>query len=162
MLAPNRQIQRLLVIPTFKPSLQAHADLASGNTDPRLVSVLLTLASAHEIAVSTIKTGHPLGPKTPGGLVNSHYYYRAVDIVAIDEKTIVGHETDPSVVDIGRILRRLSPQARPDHIFGPGAWHAVLGYPSTAGFRNDPFHNLTHTDHLHLSFELETGTENQE
>ncbi|WP_201388541.1 hypothetical protein [Ktedonobacter sp. SOSP1-52] len=161
-LALNRHIEQLLAIPIFKPSHQARADLESGHTDTRLISVLLTLASAHGLEVSTIKTGHPLGPKTPGGFVNSHYYYRAVDIIAIDGKAIADHETDPSVVDIGHILRRLSPQDRPDHIFGPEAWHGALGYPPTAGFRSDPFHNQIHADHLHLSFELEAGTDNQE
>ncbi|MDQ2714072.1 MAG: hypothetical protein M3Z08_04120 [Chloroflexota bacterium] len=158
----NRQVEQLLAIPAFKPSSQARADLESGNTDARLVSVLLTLAQKHALEVSTIKTGHPLGPKTPGGFVNSHYYYRAADITAIDGKSIAGHETDSDIVDVGRMLRNLLPQDRPDHIFGPEAWQAALGYASTAGFRSDPFHNQIHADHLHLSFELETGTDNQE
>ena len=79
-----QQIEQLLAIPTFQPSSQALADLVSGNTDKRLIFVLLTLAQKHALDVST------------------------------------------------------------------------------AGFRNDPFHNQIHVDHLHLSFEMETGTENQE
>ncbi|GER89808.1 hypothetical protein KDW_39700 [Dictyobacter vulcani] len=156
------QSEQLLALPTFKPSAPALADLKSGNVDTRLVFVLLTLAQQHALDISTIKTGHPMEPKTRGGFVNSHYYYRAVDIIAIDGKSIAGHETDPDIVDVGRILRSLSPQDRPDHIFGPAAWHATLRYTSTAGFKNDPFHNQIYADHLHLSFELETGTDNQE
>jgi hypothetical protein len=161
-LVVNGQVEQLFELSTFKPSEQAYADLASGNTDPRLVAILLALAQKHGLEISTIKTGHPLGPRTPGGFVNSHYFYRAVDIIAIDGKSIPGHETDPGIVDVGRILRGISPQDRPDYIFGPEAWHAVLKYPETAGFRSDPFHNRLHADHLHLSFESEEGTENQE
>ncbi len=103
-----------------------------------------------------------MGPVTPGGLVNSHYYYRAVDIVAVDGNPIAGHATDSAIVDVGRIVRHLPPQERPDHIYGPVEWHAALGYSSREGFRCDPFHNKIHADHLHLSFESETGTSNEE
>ena len=161
-LTPRQQLTELLANSTFKPSPEARADLESGQTDPRLIFVLLFLTRQHGLEVSTIKTGHPLGARTPGGFVNSHYYYRAVDISAVDGKPVAGHGADPELVSVGRMLRELAPQWRPDCIFGPAEWHAALGYPATAGFRSDPFHNQIHADHLHLSFEAETGTENQE
>lgn len=158
----KQSLAQLLALPTFRPSADARLDLESGNVDARLVEVLFVLAQEHNLDVSIIKTGHPLGPTTPGGFTNSHYYYRAVDITAVDGKSLLEYPTDQDVLAIGRILRSLPPQARPDHIFGPEAWQTSLGYTVSAGFRSDAFHNQIHADHLHLSFELETGTENQE
>jgi hypothetical protein len=155
-------IQRLLASATFEASLSARADIESRLVDDRLIATLFALTNAHCIAVSTVKTGHPMGPTTPGGFSNSHYYYRAVDIVAVDGKPIAGHATDPAILDVGRILRHLPPQERPDHIYGPAEWHAALGYSSRSGFRSDPFHDKIHADHLHLSFESETSTSNEE
>lgn len=137
----KQSLAQLLALPTFRPSADARLDLASGNVDPRLVEVLLVLAQEHSLDISIIKTGHPLGPTTPGGFTNSHYYYRAVDITAVDGKSLLEYPTNPDVLAIRRILRSLSPQARPDHIFGPEAWQASLGYTASAGFRSDAFHN---------------------
>jgi hypothetical protein len=158
----DQLVQELLAAATFKPSTNARRDLESGQVDTRLVYVLWILAQKHIIEVSMIKTGHPLGPVSRAGIVNSHYYYRAADIVAIDNKPIVSHAADPEVVDVGRMLRHLSPQERPDTIFGPEAWHTTLNYPASAGFISDSFHNQIHADHIHVSFELETGTGNEE
>ncbi len=158
----NDTVEQLIHNPNFKPSANAQTDIESGQVDARIVRTLLTLTEKHTINVSLIKTGHPLGPRTPGGYPNSHFYYRAVDITAVDGISIQEHGGDPAILDVGRILRGIPPQERPDHIFGPQEWHTALRYPASTGFRSDPFHNSIHVDHIHLSFETENGTENQE
>src|SRR5438045_8388834 len=111
----HQQVEHLLAMDTFKPSPGVRADLESGHVDDRIINVLLVLAKKHTLEVSVIKTGHPLGPTTPGGKNNSHYFYRAVDITAIDGKSLVGYATDPDILDVGRLLHDLPPQTRPDH-----------------------------------------------
>jgi hypothetical protein len=158
----NDLVQNLIKNEKLELSDKARIDLLTGKVDARLVYVLWILLQKHRISVSMIKTGHPLGPTTPGGYPNSHYYYRAIDITAVDDVPILHHGASLFIVDIGRMLRKLLCQQRPDCIFGPAEWQDALGYPATTGFKNDDFHNRIHTDHLHLSFELEVGNENQE
>jgi len=160
MLPPD--VQQLLLLPTFIPSLDARADLESGRVDARLVAALTALARGHTIEVSKIKTGHPMGPTSPNGVVNSHYDYRAADIVAVAGHPIAGHATNPAVLGVGRVLRGLSPQERPDRIYGPATWHTTLRYPADTGFVSDAFHDHIHADHLHLGFATATGTANRE
>lgn len=154
-------VRGLLTHPNFKPSASARADLEQGVVDPRLVNVLRLLVHTHQIAVSIIKTDHPMGPTTPSGRVNAHYYGRVADIVAVNGKSIAGSATAPDVVEIGRILHALAPADRPDSIMGPQAWHTLLDYPASAGFISDAFHTAIHVDHLHIGFEQACGTRNQ-
>lgn len=161
---PDRAVKvaHLLVHPNLVLSADARADLEAGVVDPRLVAVLLALARKHRIEVSLIKAGHPFGPVTPGGKTNAHYYGRVADIVAVDRKPIAGNGADPGIVDVGRILRGMRPEDRPDQIMGPQAWHEALGYPRSAGFLSGPFHDAIHRDHLHVGFASESGTGNEE
>ncbi len=102
---PVEEISALLSNPNLEPSPNARADLESGLVDPRLVGVLRALVEAHTIEVSTIRTGHPMGPTTPNGRPNPHYYGRAADVTAVDGKPVRGNGADPDVVHVGRILR---------------------------------------------------------
>lgn len=130
--------------------------------DARLVRVLLALVHRRPIAVSLIKTGHPMGPTTPNGRPNAHYYGRAGDIVAVDGTPVAGNGAASGLVDLGRMLRAMPPEERPDSIMGPAEWHRALGDSASAGFVSDPFHDAIHADHLHLGFESESGTSNRE
>jgi hypothetical protein len=95
-------------------------------------------------------------------LPNTHFFYRAADITAVDDKRIGDTPASPDVVDVGRILRELPRGHRPDRIMGPASWHHALGYPRSAGFLNTPFHNEIHADHLHIGFSQASGTTNTE
>lgn len=148
-------VRELLSHPSFKPSKNARADLDSGAVDLRLVKVLIVLVQHHAIEVSIIKTGHPMGPTTPSSRPNDHYFYRVADIPAVDGKPVLGNGSDTSILHIGRILRRMTPQERPDQIMGPAEWHAALGLGESSGFISDAFHNAIHADHLHIGFGAE-------
>jgi hypothetical protein len=145
-------VQNLLTNPRLKLSQAARADLEGGKVDARLIHVLWVLAGKHSLEVGIIKTGHPLGPRSRAGKENSHYYYRALDILAVDDKPVSSNPADPDIVDVGRILRELAPGERPDRIYGPAEWYAALNYPAAEGFISDAFHNRIHADHLHIGF----------
>ena len=119
---PVGGIEDLLSNPRLKPSANARADLEGGLVDPRLVRVLRALVEEHEIEVSTIKTGHPMGPTTPNGRHNSHYHGRAADITDVDGKPVRANGADPCLVEVGRILRGIPPDRRPDEMMGPADW----------------------------------------
>lgn len=143
----------LLANPNFLPSENAAADLRGGLVDPRLVAALSDLAREHEIQVPTIKTGHPMGPLTPGGKPSDHHHYRAADVYAVDGKPVRGNAIHPDVLDVGKMLANMPVSERPDVIFGPAGWHAALGSAGIAGFVSDGFHDEIHHDHLHLGFD---------
>lgn len=155
-------VARLLAHPNLALSADARADCEAGVVDPRLVAVLLALAREHRIAVSLIRTGHPMGPITPGGKVNAHYYGRVADTTAVDGTPVAGNGAASGIVGAGRILRGMRPEDWPDEIMGPRAWHEALGYPRSAGFLSDPFHDAIHHDHLHVGFGSESGIGNEE
>lgn len=130
----------------------ALADLASGRVDDRLIGVLMNLSQHHRVHVTMIKTGHPMGPYSPAGRENDHFFYRAADVAAIDGTPI---ETDPvadGAVAVGNMLIQLHGVGRPARVMGPAAWHAALGDGDRTGFRNDDFANAIHHDHLHIGF----------
>jgi hypothetical protein len=156
------EVADLLAHANFKPSQHARADLERGKVNVRLVRVLGILVQKHMIKVSVIKTDHRMEPTTPRGGVNDHYHGRAADIVAVDGTPIMGHTVDPDVIDVGKMLRDMPPQQRPDTIMGPGAWQDALNVPRNTGFINDTFHNSIHADQLHIGFKLEHTTSNQE
>jgi hypothetical protein len=137
-------------------SEDARVDLERGHVDDRLVDALLALIWGHEIAISVIKTGHPLGPAAPSGRENDHFFYRAADIVAVDGRPVADDPVSPGLLDVGRLLHALPPGIRPHRIFGPARWHQALGHSPADGFISDPFHDDIHADHLHLGYERET------
>ena len=154
--------ERLLRHPRFRPSEAARADLERGGVDPRLVAALLASVDGREIEVLTIRTGHPMGPTTPNGRPNPHHHGRAADIAAVDGKPVRGDGADPGPLDVGRVLRGMPPDRRPDEIMGPGEWQGALGYPARAGFISDQVRDGRHSDHLHVGFRRGSGTANEE
>lgn len=65
---------------------------ASGQVDARLLSTLDSLSACFSVKIHAIKTGHPMGPQSPAGVDNSHYYHRAADIVAVNSITVLTNE----------------------------------------------------------------------
>jgi hypothetical protein len=140
----------LLGSPNLDASEAAYADLASGLVDPRLVEVLAGLLARHRLRIEMIKTGHPLGPRSRAGVENTHYFYRAADIYAVDGQRVSHRPVPDAVIEAGHWLMALPARTRVDTVMGPAPWHAALGPGDRAGFRNDDFANRIHNDHLHL------------
>lgn len=99
-----------------------------------------------------VKTGHPMGPTTPKGTANAHFYFCAADIHAVDDEPVELRPIPTAVVDLGRMIMLLPPKLRPQQVMGPTPWHAALGGSAVTGFRDDDRANAIHHDHLHLGF----------
>ncbi len=162
----------LLETRNFEASPKAVGDLKSGIVDERLVTTLQAITEEHRVCVDTFKEGHyflpgvPDGPLIPegygdaGGLPNSHYYGRAVDIRRVNGKPVRGNSTDPDVLDIGESISRIPPQERPDQIIGSETWAETLGRSSEEGWILDEDQLERHEDHIHLGYISEDGTWN--
>jgi hypothetical protein len=162
----------LLETRNFEASRKAIGDLKGGIVDERLVSTLQTITEEHRVCVDAFKEGHYFlpgvldGPLIPdsygnvGGLPNSHYYGRAVDVRRVNGKSVSGNGTDPDVLNIGEILSRVPPQERPDQIIGPKSWAEALGRSSEEGWILEDDQLALHEDHLHLGYTSEDETLN--
>jgi hypothetical protein len=137
-----------------------------------LKTTLHAITEEHRVCVDAFKEGHYFlpgvedGPLIPnsygdaGGLPNSHYYGRAVDVRRVNDKPVRGNGTDPDVLDIGEIISRLPPQERPDQIIGPENWAEALGHSSEEGWILDEDQLERHKDHIHLGYIRNDGTWN--
>ena len=166
------EARELLETRNFEASRNAIGDLEGGVVDERLVATLQAVTEEHRICVDSFKEGHyflpgiPDGPLIPdsygdaGGLPNSHYYGRAVDVRWVNGKSVRGNGTDPDVLDIGEIISRIPPQERPDQIIGPESWAKTLGRSSEEGWILDEDELKLHEDHIHIGYIRNDGTWN--
>ncbi len=165
--------KELLETPNFEASSKAIGDLEAGVVDERLVATLQAVTEEHRICVDAFKEGHyfvpgvPDGPFIPdnygnaGGLPNSHYYGRAVDVRRVNGKPVRGNGTDPDVLDVGELISGIPPQERPDQIIGPENWATTLGHPSEEGWILDEDQLKLHEDHIHIGYIRNAGTYNE-
>jgi hypothetical protein len=135
-------------------SPDARSDLESDQASPALICLLASAVERFALEVRTIKTSHPMGPISPAGRLNSHYFYCAADIYAVDGQDVGARPIPKSIVRFGRWLMSLDEALRPSTVMGPGAWHAALGPGDRRAFRDDSFANKIHHDHLHLGVDL--------
>ncbi len=166
------EAKELLETRNFEASSKAIGDLKAGIVDERLVSTLQTITEEHRVCVDAFKEGHyflpgvPDGPLIPegygdaGGLPNSHYYGRAVDVRRVNGKPVRGNSTDPDVLDVGEVISRIPPQERPDQIIGPETWADTLGRSSEEGWILDEDQLERHKDHIHIGYIRNDGTWN--
>lgn len=133
-------------------SENAQSDMDSGSLDPRLAQLLALLGQRHHLHVTMIRTGHLMGPISPGGRENDHWYFRAADIDVVDGIAVVIDPAAIGTLKLGHLLMGLSGPVRPTRVMGPGQWHDALGAGDRTGFRDEPFANRIHHDHLHLGF----------
>ena len=166
------EAKELLETRNFEASSKAIGDLKAGIVDERLVTTLQAITEEHRVCVDAFKEGHyflpgvPDGPLIPdsygasGGLPNSHYYGRAVDVRRVNGKFVSGNGADPDVLDIGEIISRVPPQERPDQIIGPESWAEALGRSSEEGWILDEDQLERHEDHIHLGYIRNDGTWN--
>lgn len=166
------EARELLETRNFEASRNAIGDLRDGVVDERLITTLQTLTEEHRVCVDAFKEGHyfspgvPDGPVIPdnygeaGGLPNTHYYGRAVDIRRINGKPVRDNGTDPDTLEIGETLASIPLQERPDQIIGPETWAEALGRSSEEGWILDEDQLARHEDHIHLGYIREDETWN--
>ena len=166
------EARELLETRNFEASRKAIGDLKGGIVDERLVATLQAITNEHKVCVDAFKEGHyflpgvPDGPLIPdsyggaGGLPNSHYYGRAVDVRRVNDAPVRGNGTDPRVLDIGEIISGIPPQERPDQVIGPESWAEALGRSSEEGWILDEDQLERHEDHIHLGYIRTDGTWN--
>lgn len=164
--------KELLETRNFEASPNAIGDLEAGIVDERLVMTLQAITEEHRICVDTFKEGHyflpgvPDGPLIPdgygeaGGLPNTHYYGRAVDVRRVNGKPVRGNATDADVLEVGEIISSLPPQERPDQIIGPESWVEALGRSSEEGWILNKDQLERHEEHIHIGYLRNDGTWN--
>lgn len=116
----------------------AVADLRSGHTDPRVVDLLVRLATKWRLSVSVLSTGHP--PNVFGtDRTSNHTAGRGVDIWAVDGIPVIDQQRSPALT------------ALVNEALALGA--TEIGAPfDNDGRGGTMFTNEVHLDHLHLAF----------
>jgi hypothetical protein len=116
------------------------ADVAAGRVDVRVLALMLYLAQTYrEVTVSCLVSGHRLYARP--GVVSAHVYGRAVDIAALRDVSITGHQqpgglTEQAVRSVLMLPGRMLP-AQVISLMG-------LGGPS--------FPLANHYDHIHIGY----------
>jgi hypothetical protein len=115
-------------------------DVAMGRTDVRVLVLLRYLAEAHgQVTVSCLTAGHGLYARP--GVVSAHIYGLAVDVAALDDTSIYGHQepgglTEHAVKNILRLPAELQPKQ-------------VI---SLLGMGGPSFPLANHDDHIHVGY----------
>jgi hypothetical protein len=117
-------------------------DVTSGKLDVRVLAIIEYLAQADgEVSVSCLITGHSLYVAGRPGVVSAHVYGRAVDISAVDNIPILGHQGPGTITEkaIEQVLA-LPPSVEPVQVISL----MTLGGPS--------FALADHYNHIHLGY----------
>ena len=121
-------------------STRAGADVAAGRVDVRVLSVMLYLAQAYrEITVSCLVSGHRLYARP--GVVSAHVYGRAVDIAAVHNVSITGHQQPGGITE----------QAVRSILMLPGGMLPAQVI-SLMGLGGPSFPLANHYDHIHVGY----------
>jgi hypothetical protein len=115
-------------------------DISSGRVDVRVVAMIAFLAESFgDVRVSCLITGHRLYARP--GVISAHIYGRAVDIAALDDIPIYGHQQLESVTEraIKQILL-LPAEMMPKQVI------------SLLGLGGPSFPLADHTDHIHIGY----------
>lgn len=118
-------------------------DLASGQLDLRVQSLLAAMAEEHEIRISCMQTGHSKHVKGTNR-VSNHHVWRAFDINQIDGQPVSADS--PSTRAMIEWLDRLDGPLRPREI----------GSPIDMG-RRPFFTDRGHQGHIHIGYGAEPG-----
>jgi hypothetical protein len=115
-------------------------DIARGFTDVRILVLLEYLAETHgQVTVSSLTTGH--GVYTTSGNVSAHTYGLAVDIAALENTPIVGHQAPGGVTE--RAVRNI--------LLLPAELQARQVI-SLLAFGGPSFAMADHNDHIHVGY----------
>jgi hypothetical protein len=117
-------------------------DVSSGRVDVRVLAMIEYLAQANgEVSVSCLISGHSLYVAGRPGVVSAHIYGRAVDVSAVGNVPILGHQGPGTVTErtIEQILA-LPPSVEPKQVISL----MTLGGPS--------FALADHYNHIHIGY----------
>jgi hypothetical protein len=115
-------------------------DVASGHVDVRVLALMLYLAQAyHEVTVSCLISGHRLYARP--GVVSAHIYGRAVDIAALNNISIAGHQQPGGLTEHAvRSILMLPGGMLPAQVI------------SLLGLGGPSFPLANHYDHIHVGY----------
>lgn len=115
-------------------------DVASGHVDVRVLALMLYLAQTYrEVAVSCLINGHRLYARP--GVVSAHIYGRAVDIAALNNTPITGHQEPGGLTE--RAVRSI--------LLLPGGMLPAQVI-SLLGLGGPSFPLANHADHIHVGY----------
>ena len=121
------------------------ADIAAGQIDARVLTVLQLASRTHTLHVSSLRTGHSRcvgGGNYRGCHVSNHWHGRGVDISIVDGRTVSSNNVDARHLALW--LTTFPEALRPSEIGTPWADLAPLpGY----------FTDAAHQDHLHVGYD---------
>lgn len=115
-------------------------DVAAGHVDVRVLATILYLAESYrEVTVSCLVSGHRLYARP--GVVSAHVYGRAVDIAALNNTPITGHQQPGGLTE--KAVRSL--------LLLPGGMLPAQVI-SLLGLGGPSFPLANHYDHIHVGF----------
>jgi hypothetical protein len=115
-------------------------DISSGKTGVRVIVLISYLAEAHgQVTVSSLTSGH--GVYSRPGVVSAHTYGQAVDIAALEGKSIIGNQEPGGLTEMAvRNMLLLPAELRPRQLI------------SLLGLGGPSFPMGNHDDHIHAGF----------
>jgi len=115
-------------------------DVAVGHVDVRVLATVLYLADTfHEVTVSCLVSGHRLYARP--GVVSAHIYGRAVDVAALNNVSIAGHQQPGGITEQAvRSLLMLPGGVLPKQVI------------SLLGLGGPSFPLANHYDHIHVGY----------
>jgi hypothetical protein len=116
------------------------ADLTSGRVDVRIIVLLGYLAERHgSVTVSSLFSGHRKFARP--GVVSAHMYGHAVDIAAVGDIAIAGHQQPGSITEAAvRSVLLLPSELQPQQVI------------SLIGLGGPSFPLRDHGDHIHVGY----------
>jgi hypothetical protein len=116
------------------------SDVANGHVDVRVLALMLYLGQTyHEVTVSCLFSGHRLYARP--GVVSAHIYGRAVDIAALGNTSITGHQQPGGLTE----------QAVRSILMLPGGMLPAQVI-SLLGLGGPSFPLANHYDHIHVGY----------
>jgi hypothetical protein len=131
----------VLTSPRIELSDTTRSDVRAGRIDTRILRLLLELTAQRRVAVTVLASGHPhevFGTNR----VSNHTRGRAVDIWAVDGRTVAQQRSEPSSA-----ARQLTLQA-----LNAGATEVGAPWVLSAAGRSS-FTNTVHEDHIHIGLD---------
>lgn len=115
-------------------------DISSGRVDVRIIVLLGYLAERHgSVTVSSLFSGHRKFARP--GVVSAHMYGHAVDIAAVGDIAIAGHQQPGSITEAAvRSVLLLPAELQPQQVI------------SLIGLGGPSFPLRDHGDHIHVGF----------
>lgn len=144
--------QALLDNPNVSMGAAQRTDLESGQIDPQIVAILLSLAQEHQIYISSFITGHSICIHNTGTYPNCrisrHTSGRAADIAIFDGQSVSdSNRAARAQVERWLLMNRETDYLRP--------WSFGHPFGDLAGAAPGSFNDGDHEDHIHIEV---TGT----